>query len=238
MEQLILKGISLNRYLTTEEWNQSDYIPQAGEQIIYSDAFQDKEGIQVPGIKVGNGLSIAKDLPFTSGNNSEGIDLSNIDLIGQGGSQLISQFVAGFGRYNTVGQKAFKLNAQPGEELPKEWVQGDYYEVTYDPVTSSEEALLSALEELEHWHNSGAPLKYSVRIRQQFYNCGLITGVDIDKRRIKVNFVQDEPETDNPNDKLVNADGGFIWTTVLPVISIVASCDGELPKSKPGSIAP
>lgn len=42
---------------TTEEWNNSDYVPLNGELLVYSD-------MNPVGIKVGNGTTSVDDLPF------------------------------------------------------------------------------------------------------------------------------------------------------------------------------
>ena len=58
-------NVSIN---TTEAWRaQPDYIPAAGEIVIFTDKEtieQDGEVIPIPGIKVGDGKAYALDLPF------------------------------------------------------------------------------------------------------------------------------------------------------------------------------
>ena len=61
--------LSNYEYGTTEYWNlKTLYIPKEGEIIVYTDYKQiirDGETVNVPGIKIGNGVSYCGDLPFT-----------------------------------------------------------------------------------------------------------------------------------------------------------------------------
>lgn len=62
------------RYDTTEGWtNNISYVPSEGELIIYTD-YSVKDGVNIPAIKVGDGLAYAVDLPFV------GDDLRDIYL--------------------------------------------------------------------------------------------------------------------------------------------------------------
>lgn len=57
---------------TEANWNRnSDFIPKAGEMIVYLV----DESHNAPRLKIGDGITTVVDLPFI---NSEGIDLSNI----------------------------------------------------------------------------------------------------------------------------------------------------------------
>lgn len=51
---------------TKEHWEsvQAIFTPRAGELIIYDDYKIDKSGKKIPGIKIGNGNSFVRDLPF------------------------------------------------------------------------------------------------------------------------------------------------------------------------------
>lgn len=56
---------------TKEHWEsvQAIFTPRAGELIIYDDYKIDKSGKNIPGIKIGNGVSFLKDLLFIDSAN-------------------------------------------------------------------------------------------------------------------------------------------------------------------------
>lgn len=63
LADMVVKGA----YNSTEYWNEHDYIPEAGEIIIYSDykSYEDEgETVLVPGIKLGSGNAYLSDLAF------------------------------------------------------------------------------------------------------------------------------------------------------------------------------
>lgn len=63
---LTLADLSIIKEGTTEYWDsQIDYIPKAGELIVYTDYSEDG-----PALKVGDGLAYVVDLPFISGSGS------------------------------------------------------------------------------------------------------------------------------------------------------------------------
>lgn len=53
------------QYNTTQYWNtQIDYIPTAGQIIIYSDKYLTEYNTNTPAIKIGDGTTFVTDLPF------------------------------------------------------------------------------------------------------------------------------------------------------------------------------
>lgn len=66
---------------TTSDWNtQRDLIGKRGEIYVYSD-YIDKDGKQIPGIKIGDGKAYLIDSPFIAGNNEELLShLQNKDI--------------------------------------------------------------------------------------------------------------------------------------------------------------
>lgn len=53
-----------HKHLTAADWENSDYVPAAGEIIVY-DEDEGDEGCKYKQVKVGDGSSLGKDLPFT-----------------------------------------------------------------------------------------------------------------------------------------------------------------------------
>lgn len=80
----LIKQEVQNKQVTTvnssQYWNDNaDYIPKAGEIIVYSDykIIEDGESIQtIPGIKVGDGTTKVEDLKFTSTSVAEKVQHS------------------------------------------------------------------------------------------------------------------------------------------------------------------
>ena len=70
------------KYDTTEGWaNNIDYIPLEGELIIYTD-YETRDGVNIPAIKVGDGMAYAADLPFVNDNaRDEFLDHIKNDVI-------------------------------------------------------------------------------------------------------------------------------------------------------------
>lgn len=60
--QLTIKGIVIPQHKTAADWETSDYVPAAGEKIVY-DA---DDTIAYTRVKHGDGEKLAKDLPFTA----------------------------------------------------------------------------------------------------------------------------------------------------------------------------
>lgn len=61
-----LETASKAEYKTTEQWESNpDYVPQAGALLIYSN-YQNSDGIIVPNIKIGDGITPIEQLPFLS----------------------------------------------------------------------------------------------------------------------------------------------------------------------------
>lgn len=181
MENVYIKGISLHRYKTSSEWDNDDTIISQGEPIVYSDAFLIDNKI-IAGMKIGNGKDIAKNLSFIGGNNSGEsgtVDLTNIALIGQGNSTLISENVASFGQLNIVGQKGYKIiipegstaydseNQKTYPTLPQEWINGKYY------ILDSVDGL--AIGDV-----------FSIRLEAHSYNHGTITSIDPQTNKVVV----------------------------------------------------
>lgn len=75
MEDLIIGAKVIHKCLTENEWLNADYIPDNNEIIIY-----DKdENYNYKRIKVGDGETLAKDLPFSGGAELVGLDLEYVD---------------------------------------------------------------------------------------------------------------------------------------------------------------
>ena len=56
-----------SKHDTTENWNNArGFIPMKGEAIIYED-YEVVDGVNIPGIKVGDGTTYVQDLPFVGG---------------------------------------------------------------------------------------------------------------------------------------------------------------------------
>lgn len=56
---------------TTANWNSlTSFIPHAGEVIVYTDYMQ-KDGQDIPGVKIGDGLAYLVDLPFVTDSITE-----------------------------------------------------------------------------------------------------------------------------------------------------------------------
>lgn len=73
-EAVTIKAKILVRRDTTEAWNAfTGFIPMKGEIIVYTDRYQTDDGIDVPGIKVGDGKAYLVDLPFVDPEDSEKI---------------------------------------------------------------------------------------------------------------------------------------------------------------------
>ena len=62
---------------TSARWNAArNFIPLAGEIIIYTD-YRRQDGVDIPGIKIGDGRSYVQDLPFQSGVTERDIEFWN-----------------------------------------------------------------------------------------------------------------------------------------------------------------
>ena len=69
-----IKAKILVRRDTTQAWNDFEgFVPMKGEIIVYTDRYQTDDGIDVPGIKIGDGKAYLVDLPFVDPKNSETI---------------------------------------------------------------------------------------------------------------------------------------------------------------------
>ena len=65
MEKVRFKGVVIFKHETEEDWKKSSYVPDNGETVIYDpDEIHD-----YPRIKVGNGIDMVKDLPFSGGSD-------------------------------------------------------------------------------------------------------------------------------------------------------------------------
>lgn len=172
---------------THENWLKAEnFKPLNGELIVYTNLLADEadstSGTGKVGIKIGDGSTVVNKLEFVSA-DSENIDLTNIDLIGQGGSTLISENVAAFGKLNTVGQKAFALNlvvpSDGSVDFPDAWIDESYYEISwgkYDDLSLEEySAAVGALEQAIR--EAEVPLKYSVCLTEHRYDYGNITDI-------------------------------------------------------------
>lgn len=66
------------KYDTVEGWaNNTSYIPSEGELIVYTN-YSTKDGVNIPAIKVGDGLAYAVDLPFV-GDETRDLYLAHIN---------------------------------------------------------------------------------------------------------------------------------------------------------------
>ena len=69
-----IKAKILVRRDTTQAWNDFvGFIPMKGEIIVYTDRYQTDDGVDVPGIKIGDGKAYLIDLPFVDPKDSERI---------------------------------------------------------------------------------------------------------------------------------------------------------------------
>ena len=65
MEKVRFKGVVIFKHETEEDWKKSSYIPEDGETVICDpDEIHD-----YPRIKIGNGVNMVKDLPFSGGSD-------------------------------------------------------------------------------------------------------------------------------------------------------------------------
>ena len=68
-------GPSIQKYDTTANWAaRADYIPKAGEIIIYTD-YKIVENVPIPNLKIGDGQSYLADLPFVVGDSEADLSL-------------------------------------------------------------------------------------------------------------------------------------------------------------------
>ena len=59
-----INGKKIYRY-TSAQWNtKTNFIPNQGDILIYTDKYITSQGVTIPGIKVGDGLAYCVDLPF------------------------------------------------------------------------------------------------------------------------------------------------------------------------------
>lgn len=72
-DPITIKAKILVRRDTTAAWNAfTGFVPMKGEIIVYTDRYQ-KDGVNVPGIKIGDGNAYLVDLPFADPQDSESI---------------------------------------------------------------------------------------------------------------------------------------------------------------------
>ena len=77
-ETIVIKATLRATRDTTAHWNEHPYfVPKLGEIIVYMDRFpaEEPDGVPVPGIKIGNGVTVLKSLPFVDGEGSGYEDL-------------------------------------------------------------------------------------------------------------------------------------------------------------------
>lgn len=68
----ILKSRIIIKHDTTANWEDNPlFVPFSGEFIVFSDAFQKKDGTLLPGVKVGDGSTTVLELPFISSDFEE-----------------------------------------------------------------------------------------------------------------------------------------------------------------------
>lgn len=159
----------------TDQIDETAYIPKLGEFVYYSDGkFKVGDGNNTPLIN----------LPY--GGAGADIDLTNIDLIGQGESTLVSENVAAFGKLNSVGQKGFNIvipedstaTDDKGDSypiLPTDWINGTYY-------------ILDSVEGLAVGDT------FSIRLTEHRYNYSSITGVDSTTNKVTVKNFYNEAD--------------------------------------------
>ena len=145
-------------------------------------------GVSTVTFSDGKTLFIYNGKDGASGGGGGEIDLTNIDLIGQGNSILHSANVASFGQANIVGQKAYSIvipedskalnsNYNPPKEcpiIPDDWRSSSYY-------------ILDSVEGLE------AGDVFSIRLTEHRYNFGTITYIETSSNSVYVDtfFYQD-----------------------------------------------
>lgn len=66
---------------TTDTWNQSEDVPEERDILVYLDKATvtvDGQEVGIPGIKIGNGTSLPRNLPFVDAATIDGIGLNDI----------------------------------------------------------------------------------------------------------------------------------------------------------------
>lgn len=70
-----MKDRILIKHDTSENWAKAvNFIPLAGELILYDGIFVDGKYVEIPKLKVGDGMHNVNDLPFISNNSTQKVD--------------------------------------------------------------------------------------------------------------------------------------------------------------------
>lgn len=86
MENITIAAQVIHKHMTEAQWNSSDYIPTASEVIVYDE----DSNYPYPRQKIGNGKTLAKNLPFINHTFSKGCTVSGIHAHVQGENTVAS----------------------------------------------------------------------------------------------------------------------------------------------------
>lgn len=126
-ERVRFKGVVIFKHETEENWEKSSYIPEDGETVIYDpDKIHD-----YPRIKVGNGIDMVKNLPFSGGSDGF-IDVTELPTENINESATY-RTLNGVFLYNKMLRNDFKC-------IVADW-EGENYPVPAEPVVKEGEGI-------------------------------------------------------------------------------------------------